>query len=258
MARSTYHSAVIATSEFGRPPRIGLTTYREPAAWGVWNEPADLLPASYADSVAGAGAIPVLLPPVETDLPGGAEAALEALHGIVLTGGPDVDPTRYGAGRDPHTSVARTGRDTWETALARAALDRDLPVLAICRGVQVLNVVLGGDLHQHLPDVVGDDTHCPTIGVHGRHGVRLGAGTRVSALLGSNTTVATYHHQAIDRLGAGLVASGWADDGTIEAVELDTAAWVVGVQWHPEVHDGAPLFAGFRAACEHYRASVVA
>jgi putative glutamine amidotransferase len=242
---------VSANAGFDTPARIGLTTYREQAAWGVWNDSADLLPASYVDSVAASGALPLLLPPV--DVPGAVEAALDGLHGLVLTGGPDVDPASYGAARDPHTGLPRRTRDAWETALARAALDRDLPVLAICRGIQVLNVALGGDLIQHLPDTVGNDTHCPTVGVHGRHSVRLEAGTRIGALLGPETTVATYHHQAVDRLGAGLVATGWADDGTVEAVELDAPGWVVGVQWHPEVHDGARLFAGLRSACDHYR-----
>jgi putative glutamine amidotransferase len=259
MARPTYHLAVIASAASATPPpRAGLTTYREPASWGVWDEPADLLPATYADSVAAAGAVPVLLPPVEVDAPASVEAALDGLHGLVLTGGPDVDPARYRAARDPRTGPARTRRDGWEIALTRAALDRDMPVLAICRGVQVLNVALGGNLHQHLPDAVGHDGHSPVVGVHGRHGVRLAAGTRIGDLLGPDATVATYHHQAIDRLGSGLVATGWAPDGTIEAVEIDGASWVVGVQWHPEVHDGAALFAGFRAACDHYRASVVA
>jgi putative glutamine amidotransferase len=256
MARPTYHFAVTATSV--SPPRVGITTYREPAAWGVWDEPADLLPASYADSVAAAGAVPVLLPPVEVDVPGATGAALDGLHGLVLAGGPDVDPARYGAARDPHTGPARTRRDGWELELTRAALDRRMPVLAICRGVQVLNVALGGDLIQHLPDALGTDTHCPVVGVHGRHEVRLDTGTTISTLLGPNASVATYHHQAIDNLGTGLVATGWAEDGTIEAVELEGGAWVVGVQWHPEVHDGAALFAGFRAACDQYRAAVVA
>ncbi|HEX3337378.1 MAG TPA: gamma-glutamyl-gamma-aminobutyrate hydrolase family protein [Jatrophihabitans sp.] len=235
------------------PPRIGLTTYREPAAWGVWNQTADLLPASYADCVAGAGAIPLLLPPAAPDLGPGAEAALDGVHGLVLAGGADVDPARYGAERDAHTGPARPDRDAWEIALARAALDRRMPLLAICRGLQVLNVALGGDLLQHLPDRVGNDIHCPTVGEHGRHPVRLSVHTRIGELLGGDATVATYHHQGVDRLGRGLVATGWAEDGTVEAVEFDGRGWVVGVQWHPEVHDGERLFAGLRAACDHYR-----
>lgn len=231
-----------------RLPRVGLSTYRERAAWGVWDEPVDLLPATYADAVTDAGAAALLLPPSR---PGSASAAavLDGLDGLVLTGGADVDPARYGA--EPHSRFggAREDRDGWETELARAALDRGLPVLAICRGLQLLNVTLGGDLLQHLPDAVGHEGHRPTVGRHGRHDVRTAAGSRVGRLLGDCTTVATYHHQAIDRLGACLTATAWADDGTVEAVEHDSAAWVVGVQWHPEVHDGAALFAGFVAAC---------
>jgi putative glutamine amidotransferase len=249
MARPTYHSAVTA-----QPPRIGLTTYREPAAWGVWNEATDLLPASYADAVTSAGGVALLLPPAGAhDLEMAACVALDGVHGLALAGGADVDPARYRAARDARTGVARPDRDAWELTLARAALERGLPVLAICRGMQVLNVALGGDLVQHLPEAVGHDGHCPVVGQHGRHDVRLAPGSRVGALLGPAADVATYHHQAVDGLGAGLVATGWAADGTVEAVEHADAPWVVGVQWHPEVRDGGPLFAGFVAACARFR-----
>jgi gamma-glutamyl-gamma-aminobutyrate hydrolase PuuD len=232
------------------PPRIGLSAYRDPAAWGVWNEPADLLPASYADAVVRAGGVALLLPPAGSGDPEvAAGAVLDGLHGLALAGGADVDPARYGAVGDPHTGPPRPVRDAWEIALTRAALDRAMPILAICRGLQVLNVVLGGDLVQHLPDVVGNDEHCPTPGRHGRHEVRTAPGSRVAALLGPRADVATYHHQAAGRLGTGLVATGWAADGTVEAIEHAGAPWVVGVQWHPEVHDGGHLFAGFVAEC---------
>jgi putative glutamine amidotransferase len=255
MARPTYHLAMTAS----QPTRIGLTTYREPAAWGVWNETADLLPAGYADCVVAAGALPLLLPPIGASVPGGAEAALDGVHGLVLGGGADVDPERYDAERHPCTGPARPDRDGWEIALTHAAIQRRMPVLAICRGMQVLNVALGGDLVQHLPDTVGNDAHCPAVGVHGRHRVRFAEVSALTAMVGGaadEATVATYHHQAVDRLGAGLAATGWAEDGTVEAVELTGAAWVVGVQWHPEVHDGAALFAGLRAQAERYRASL--
>lgn len=249
MARPTYHSPVTPQA-----PRIGLTTYRERAAWGVWNEPADLLPASYSDAVTSAGGVAMLLPPAGGhDLETAARAVLDGLHGLALAGGADVDPARYRATRDARTGVARAGRDAWELTLARAALERGVPVLAICRGMQVLNVALGGDLVQHLPDAVGHDGHCPVVGQHGRHDVRLAGGSRVGALLGPVADVATYHHQAVDGLGARLVATGWAADGTVEAVEHADAPWVVGVQWHPEVRDGGPLFAGFVAACARFR-----
>ncbi|MDT4976266.1 MAG: putative glutamine amidotransferase [Pseudonocardiales bacterium] len=254
MGHRTYHFAVDAMQ---LPPRIGLTTYREPAVWGVWSETADLLPVHYADGVTAAGGVAMLLPPApRADPETAAAAALDGLHGLALAGGADVDPDRYRAVRDARTGPARPDRDAWELTLTRAALDRGLPVLAICRGMQVLNVALGGDLVQHLPDVAGHHGHLPVVGQHGRHDVRLVRESRVGALLGDCAVVATYHHQAVDRLGSGLVATGWAGDGTVEALEHTGPAWVVGVQWHPEVHDGAALFAGFVQACARYRAGV--
>jgi putative glutamine amidotransferase len=233
-----------------RPPRIGLTTYREPASWGVWSEPADLLPVSYAAEVRAAGGVAMLLPP---DAPESAEIALDGVHGLLLSGGADVDPARYGAPRDPATGPARPERDDWELALTRAALARDLPVLAVCRGMQVLNVATGGDLRQHLPAEVGTQVHCPTVGVHGRHQVNFAEGSVVAGVFGRGAEVATYHHQGVDRLGAGVVATGWADDGVVEAVELTSSAWVVGVQWHPEAFAGEPIFEAFVAACRAWR-----
>jgi putative glutamine amidotransferase len=233
-----------------RPPRVGLTTYRERAAWGVWDEPADLLPANYATSIHTAGGAALLLPP---GFPESALAVLDGLHGLVISGGADVDPARYEAVADAHTGAPRPDRDGWELALVTAALDRQLPVLAICRGLQVLNVALGGDLVQHLPDLVGTDEHCPTVGVHGTHDVTFAEGSIALASLGREATVATYHHQAVGRLGAGLSATGWAGDGTVEAVELTGAGWVVGVQWHPEARAGSELFRAFVQACRAYR-----
>jgi gamma-glutamyl-gamma-aminobutyrate hydrolase PuuD len=232
-------------------PRIGVSTYREQAVWGVWDERADLLPASYADAVAGAGGVPLLLPPADLGA-AGAAAAIDALDGLVLAGGADVDPARYGAERDPNTTAPRADRDSWELALVRRALATDLPILAICRGMQLLAVASGGTLIQHLPDVVGNDAHCPQLGAHGRHEVRIATGKLLTAL-GARATVATHHHQAVDLLGADLAAVGWAVDGTVEAIEHATATWVLGVQWHPEAHDGAALFAAFVQACARFR-----
>lgn len=231
------------------PPRIGLTTYREPASWGVWSEPADLLPASYAAGVRTAGGVALLLPsgPAET-----AGVALDAVDGLLLAGGPDVAPAAYGAEPDPATGEPRLDRDSWEIALVHAAIARDLPVLAVCRGMQVLNVALGGDLSQHLPDEVGTDLHCPTVGVHGRHDVAVAAGTTLHAVVGDDAQVATYHHQGLRRIGGGLVATAWAEDGVVEAVERPESTWLVGVQWHPEAFAGEPLFAAFVAACLEY------
>jgi putative glutamine amidotransferase len=174
---------------------------------------------------------------------------VEGLDGLVLSGGPDVDPARYDAAPDPHTGAPRTERDAWEIALTAAALRRDMPLLGVCRGMQVLAVALGGTLAQHLPDDVGTEVHCPTVGVHGRHPVNLAPSSRLGAVLGTQTEVATYHHQAVATLPEATKAIGWAADGTVEAFEVCGAAWAFGVQWHPEVHDGQALFADFVAAC---------
>jgi putative glutamine amidotransferase len=239
-------------------PRIGLTSYREIAEWGVWHESADLLPASYVDAVRRAGGAPMLLPPGGS--PAEAEAVVSGLDGLLLAGGADIDPGRYGAAREGRTGPARPDRDGWELALIAAALPLGVPILGVCRGLQMLNTALGGTLVQHLPDVVGSEIHCPTVGVHGTHDVRIAADGRVAAAMSeavsaSHVSVATYHHQAIERLAEGLTAVGWAEDGTIEAVELPgspsspSSQWVVGVQWHPEVGGAGALFEHFVAAC---------
>ena len=233
-------------SESARPPRIGLTTYREPARWGVWDEPADLLPSSYSAAIRAAGGVAMLLPPAPAEH---APFALDGVDGLLVAGGADVDPAQYGAERDPHTGAPRTDRDEWELALVHAALARDLPLLAVCRGMQVLNVALGGDIVQHLPDTTGGDLHCPFVGQHGRHEVDLAPQSLLAGIAGARTEIATYHHQAVGRLGADLVATGWAHDGVVEAIELPTRDWVVGVQWHPEAHAGESLFDAFVARC---------
>jgi gamma-glutamyl-gamma-aminobutyrate hydrolase PuuD len=220
-------------------PVVGITTYQETARWGVWNCPAVLVPADYVRHVSGAGAVPVLLPPLAGDV-----EVLDRLDGLVLAGGADVDPARYGADRSPRTGAAQPHRDDAELALLAAALERDLPVLAVCRGLQLLTVLRGGTLVQHLPDVVGTDAHVPEPGVYGDNHVRVAPGSRLAGLVGSDATWACHHHQAVDVLGEGLTAVAWADDGTVEAAELDGASFVVGVQGHPEVGDDARLFSG--------------
>jgi anthranilate synthase component 2/putative glutamine amidotransferase len=224
-------------------PVVGITTYRETARWGVWNCPAVLVPADYVRQVSGAGGVPVLLPPIAGD----AEV-LDRLDALVLAGGADVDPARYGADRSPRTGPAAGDRDEAELALLAAAVQRDLPVLAVCRGLQLLTVLRGGTLVQHLPDVVGTDVHVPSPGTYGDNAVRIAPGSRLAGLVGTEAAWACHHHQAVDRLGEGLTAVAWADDGTVEAAELDGARFVVGVQGHPEVGDDARLFTGLVAA----------
>lgn len=225
--------------------RIGLTTYREMAAWGAWTDTADLLSASYSNRVRQAGGLPFLLPAGSTNVARDAAACVRSLDGLLLTGGSDVDPARYGATPHPTTDVPRVDRDEWELALARAAVAADLPVLGVCRGLQILNVALGGDLIQHLPDSVGHHDHRGVLGQFGEHRVAMAAGTLVDGVYGPSADVPTHHHQAVGTLGAGLVATAWTEDGTIEAATCPGRAWVHGVQWHPEVADGQALFAAF-------------
>ncbi|MGG8410020.1 gamma-glutamyl-gamma-aminobutyrate hydrolase family protein [Streptomyces sp. 12297] len=208
-------------------PLIGITTYLEASTrYGPWDLPAALAPSGYHELVQASGGTAVLLPPDEPEV---APEVLDRLDGLVVAGGPDVDPSRYGAARDPRTGPEAPERDAWELALVRAALaGGTVPVLGVCRGMQVLNVALGGTLVQHIDD------HAAGPGVMGMHPVRPVAGTRYGGLAPEDTEVPTYHHQAVDRLGAGLVVSAWAVDGTVEAVELPGEQWVLGVQWHPE------------------------
>jgi putative glutamine amidotransferase len=224
-------------------PLIGISAYCEQARWGVWEAQAMVLPRRYADRVSAAGGIPVLLPPVP-----GIEDALGRLDGLVLSGGGDIDPARYRAEPAPETTSVREERDTAEFALLAAAMTRQLPVLGICRGLQVINVARGGSLHQHLPDVVGHDGHAPVPGSFGAHAVRVAPGSRLAGVLGRDEvdppiTTPTHHHQAIDQLGDGLTPTAWAEDGTIEAFEVDgDGSFLMAVQWHPEAGDDLSLF----------------
>jgi putative glutamine amidotransferase len=230
-------------------PVIGISSYEQQAHWGNWDDQAVLLPRRYVDKLAQAGALPVLLPPIE-----GGAAMLPRLDGLVLSGGSDVDPSRYGATAHPAAGPFYAERDSAELELCRHALASGLPVLGICRGLQVINVALGGTLHQHLPDVVGDDSHSPEVAGYGTHKVSVSPGTQLAAILGrSEAAVPTHHHQAIDHLGVGLVATAWTDDGVIEAVEFDQASadgapFMIAVQWHPEAGDDLSLFTALVAA----------
>lgn len=227
-------------------PRIGLPTYVEPARWGPWDRPAALLPHAYVAAVVAAGGLPVLLPPVPSS--DAARSAVAMLDGLLLTGGADIEPVRYGAEPTATTQAPRQDRDRWEADLLAEALARDLPVLAICRGHQLLNVAVGGTLHPHLPDLIGHTGHAPGPAVEGTTAVRLDEGSPVASILGAEVKVPCYHHQAIDRLGTGLDVVGRADDGVIEAVVLRDRRFVIGVQWHPEDGDDSRLFEALVAA----------
>lgn len=232
-------------------PVIGLTTYRQRAQSGVWDVHASFLPGVYIDGVTRAGGIAALLPPQPVD-DATAEGAVSRLDGLIITGGRDVDPAAYG--HHPHSSTDEPAidRDEWEFALLAAALRRGTPVLGICRGAQVLNVALGGTLHQHLPDVIGDDRHQKGNAVFSTSAVRTVAGSRLAELIGERIDVQCYHHQAIDALGEGLSVSA-TSDGVIEAVEMPGRDFVLAVQWHPEESlEDVRLFAGLIEAARSH------
>jgi putative glutamine amidotransferase len=224
------------------PPVIGLTTYRQKARSGVWDVPASFLPAVYLEGVSRSGGIAVLLPPQPVDR-AVAEQVIGRLDGLILTGGKDVNPAAYGQQPHPATEEPASDRDNWEFALLRAALDRRVPVLGICRGPQVINVALGGTLHQHLPDVLGHSGHRVADATFASHTAHIEAGSRLNGLLGDSIQTRCYHHQAIDQVATGLVASARCD-GIVEGIASAGADFVVGVQWHPEENlDDLRLFA---------------
>jgi putative glutamine amidotransferase len=224
-------------------PFVGVTTYLTRARWGRWDTEAALLPSRYVELVRAAGGLVALLPP---DDPASAAAMLSRIDALVVSGGPDVDPARYGEARHPRTDPPEPERDAWELALTDAALRGGVPLLGICRGMQVLNVVRGGTLVQHLPDVVsheehGGSGHPQAPAAFGEHLVRVAEGSRLSAILPGESVVPTLHHQAVGVLGRDLLASAHAEDGTVEGLELPGAAFALGVQWHPEMDDDLRL-----------------
>jgi putative glutamine amidotransferase len=207
-----------------------------PATWGVWHDlPATLVPHDYVEAVHQAGGRAVVLPPDDRDTD-----VLRVLDGLVLAGGPDVDPTLYGASREPLTDT-HAERDRAEIALVRRALETDLPVLGVCRGMQLLTVAAGGRLHQHLPDLLGHEKHRPAPGVYGEHDARFEPGSRIAALMGDDVGIHCYHHQGVADPGS-LTVTGRAEDGTPETVEDPSRRFVLGVQWHPEVIRDRRLF----------------
>ena len=233
----------------GMRPLIGITTDVVVAAYGAWKEESALVPSDYVRSVERAGGRPLLVPPSEEDV----EETLDVLHAVIFSGGSDLDPAMYGQEPHPETNGVLEARDRAELALLEAALARDMPVLAVCRGSQILNVALGGDLVQHLPDVVGHDDHKHTPGAYADHDVTLEAQTRIGRLLGGRAPIKSHHHQGFGRLGAGLREAAFAEDGTVEAVEDPSRRFALGVLWHPEAGEDMRLFEALVEEARRYR-----
>jgi putative glutamine amidotransferase len=225
-------------------PNIGITAATERVRYGVWEEvSAFISPASYVRAVQRAGGRPVLLlpDPEDAENPSGV---LDLIDALILTGGAgDVNPELYGEERHPETGPVQEERDAYELALARAAIERGVPTLGICRGMEVLNVVYGGRLEQHLPDVLGHEEHRHTPGTYADHEVRLEPGSLAAHAAGTERTpVKSHHHQGIKEVGDGLRISGWAtEDGAIEALEDPSHSFVLGVLWHPEEDEKSKL-----------------
>jgi putative glutamine amidotransferase len=235
-----------------RRPVIGICTTLEKARWSVWELDAALLPMNYVQAVQRAGGLAVMLAPDE-QLVEEPDEVLALLDGLILAGGADIDPASYGQARDEHTIDTVPERDRFEIALARGAIERDLPLLGICRGMQLINVACGGTLIQHLPDRFGHGEHRRVVGSFdgADHEVTLAAGSLAQAAAGESVhTTKSHHHQGVDCLGAGLVASGVAalDDELTEAIELPGRRFALGVQWHPEADEDSQVIAALVAA----------
>ncbi len=230
-------------------PVIGITAYAQEASWGAWTLPAALVPLSYVTSVEAAGGRPVVIPPIE----GGVDETLDAIDGLIFSGGADIDPGAYGAERHPETTVTQRQRDEAELRLLEAALERDMPVLAICRGMQMLNVAHGGDLHQHLPELVGHSGHRETPGVFSEHDVEIEPESRTANVIGTRVHVHSHHHQGLGDVGEGLEAVGYAEDGSVEVIEDPSRRFALGVLWHPEEGEDKRLFEALVAEARAYR-----
>ncbi|MHB8235635.1 MAG: gamma-glutamyl-gamma-aminobutyrate hydrolase family protein [Solirubrobacteraceae bacterium] len=243
-------------------PVIGMCTAMERARWSVWDQTAVLLPHNYVEAVQRAGGLAVLLAPDEqlVQEPG---QVLELIDGLLLAGGADLDPAGYGQTEHAETHGAVPERDVFEIALTRAAIERDLPVLGICRGMQLINVALGGTLIQHLPEHLGHSDHRRVNGSFdgSDHDVDVVDNTVARRVIGAAAhATKSHHHQGVDRVGAGLRVSATSPfDGLVEALELPDRSFVLGVQWHPEADELSPVVGGLvEAAREHAGARGVA
>ena len=239
-------------------PVIGICAALERAQWSVWDQEAILLPRNYVDAVQDAGALALILPP-DRRLIEEPEEILERIDGLMLAGGADIDPSCYGREAEPETIDTVLERDRFEIALVREAIERDMPVLGICRGMQLINVALGGTLMQHLPDQYGHHEHRRVLGSFdgADHDVDVEPETLAMEVVGEGRhATKSHHHQGIDCLGAGLVVSGTsALDELTEAIELPSKQFVLGVQWHPEADAASPVVAALvEAARAHARA----
>ncbi|WP_458781315.1 gamma-glutamyl-gamma-aminobutyrate hydrolase family protein [Arthrobacter sp. D3-16] len=235
------------TTDAAMKPIIGLTTYLEQAGTdGCGTVRAAFLPETYLNPIIAAGGVPILLPPHPV-MAGMIELLVGRLDGLVVPGGWDVDPALYGQEAHPETDAPRPERDAWEQALIQEAIRQDVPLLCICRGEQLLNVTLGGSLHQHLPDVIGNGQYQPGGYNFNRIPVEIKPGSRLEQLIGANPgPVPVSHHQAVDKLGEGLIAAAWSEDQVVEAIEYPANTFTMGIQWHPEeLPEDFGLFRGF-------------
>jgi putative glutamine amidotransferase len=237
----------LETTDAAVKPIIGLSTYLEPAGTaGCGTVNAAFLPETYLAPIIAAGGVPTLLPP-QPVAHGVVEALVGRLDGLLIPGGWDVDPALYGQEAHPETGEPRRERDAWEQALIREALRQDVPLLCICRGEQLLNVTLGGTLHQHLPDVVGNGQYQLGGYAFNQIPVDVRPDSQLARLIGPDTQIVPVaHHQAVDRLGEGLIAAAWSEDQVVEAIEYPANTFTLGIQWHPEeLPEDFGLFRGF-------------
>jgi putative glutamine amidotransferase len=234
-----------------RRPVIGLCTALERARWSVWDQAAALLPRNYVQAVHRAGGLAVMLPP-DSRLVQEPGEALDLLDGLLLAGGADIDPAAYGQPAHAETQDSVPERDIFEIALTRGAIERDLPLLGICRGMQLINVALGGTLNQHLPEHLGNELHRQAIGTFdgSDHDVEVLDGTLAMRVIGAHShSTKSHHHQGVERVGEGLSVSARSPlDDLVEAIELPQRSFVLGVQWHPEADATSPVIGALVAA----------